>query len=261
MNIERINGWVNLVESTCVDLKVKYIDIIIDQAASDFSLLPTLASFTPEIQWRSLFNGLPEEVLLEDAPLLIRIEFNNTLQRQWLVELALQFGETDQILMLCSLWPFDVLAKRLIHCIDVSCGGQDGVLRFYDPRLFPFLFSHVLGAEQKQLLLDPVMLWSWLDRDHFPQQLSGNGASPSLDEKLPKLVLEDQQQEYMMCVGDTKILLNRFDIPESCKLTQEGIFIQCYEGMVAATEAGLIMDNEREAFVKNRLLENIKSVI
>jgi hypothetical protein len=254
MNAERATKWIDLLESSCEEFNTKCIDIIVDQAGSEYSLLPALASFIPPVKWISLFKDLPEEVVQEDAPLLIRIDFTQPLQRQWLVELALQLGNTDQILVLCSLWRFNELAKYLTCCVDAHCGEQNGILRFYDPRIFPCLFSHVLDVSQQKLLQQPAVFWSWLDRDRSPCRMPGNGALPK--NITPKLVLGDRQREYLMCVVDVNILLRRFVLPDTIKMTREKLFVQCYEGMIAATEAGLLMDADREAFVKNIILND-----
>jgi len=257
MSNEQVIKWIELVELSCVDLKINYIDIIIDQAGSNFSLLPTLDSFESPVQWCSLFTGLPEEILHEDAPLLIRIELDNAIQRQWLVELVSTFAESHQLLLVASLWPFDILANYLTQCIDVFCGSQEGILRFYDPRLFPLLFSHILDEHQQQQLLKPAIFWSWMDRDNRPRQMPGDGTLLSDDDAPPKFFLNDQQQEYLMCLCDVNIFLDHVFLPEIQGLTQEALFVVCYEGMIAATSAGLLMDDEREEFVKEFIINHM----
>lgn len=246
--------WIDLLELSCSEFKAHHIDIIVDQAGSEYSLLPALESFKPAVQWASLFKGLPEEIVQDDAPLLIRIDFSQPLQRQWLVELAPQLGNRDQLMVLCSMWRFTELAQYLTCCLDVTCGEQNGILRFYDPRIFPCLFSHVLDADQQQILLQPAIFWSWLDHDRHPCRMPGKGSLPK--QRDPKLILDDRQREYLMCVVDVNTLLRRFVLPGSLKMTREQLFLQCYRGMIAATDAGLLMDADRESFVKNIILNN-----
>lgn len=253
MNNEQVIKWVDIIESSCADLKIKYVDIIIDQAGSDFSLIPTLTNFETSIHWCSLFKNLPEEVLWEDAPLLIRIDLNNPLQRQWMIELATQFAGTGQLLLLCSVWPFDSLADYLNLTTNVICGNQEGIFRFYDPRIFPLLFSHILDTHQQDHLLRPAIFWSWLDRDNIPREIAGNGALLKREEEIPMLILNDRQLENLMCVCDVNILLRHLTVQGTLKTEQEKLFTVCYEGMISATEAGLLMDDDRETFVKNLL--------
>ena len=257
MNNEQVIKWVELIESSCTDLKIKHIDMIIDQAGSDFSLLPTLTNFETAIQWGSLFKDLPEEILLEDAPLLIRIDLDNTQQRQWMIELDMQLAGTGQLLMLCSIWPFASLADYLTRCTNVVCGSQEGIFRFYDSRIFPLLFSHILNAKQQAHLLRPAIFWSWLDRDNQPRQIAGNGALLKREEEISMLILDDRQLENLMCVCDVNLLLRHLTVPDTLTMGQETVFSVCYEGMMAATEAGLLMDDERDDFVKQRLLGTV----
>jgi hypothetical protein len=254
MKTESITKWIALAELSCADLKINHIDIIIDQAGNDFSLIPTLASFEFSVQWCSLFTTLPEEILLEDAPLLIRIDLSNTLQRQWLNELTAQFAGSGQLLMLCSAWSFNNLSDYLIRCTDVICGSQEGILRFYDTRIFPVLFSHILDTEQKKTLLRPAIFWSWLDREGQPCQIPGNGSSLKADDKKPRIELSDQQLEKLMCICDVNLLLRHLIVPAQYVMSQEELFSLCYEGMLAATLAGLLLDDEREDFVKKFIL-------
>lgn len=253
MNNNQVLTWIDIIESSSADLKIKHIDIIVDQAGSDFSLIPTLSHFETSLQWCSLFKNLPEEVLLEDAPLLIRIDLKNTLQRQWMIELATQFAGTGQLLILCSIWPFNSLADYLNQTTNVICGSQEGIFRFYDPRIFPLLFSHILDKHQQEHLLRPAIFWSWLDRNELPCQIAGNGALLTRDEEIPMLILNDKQLENLMCVCDVNILLRHLIAPDTLKKDQERLFTICYEGMLSATEAGLLIDDDREAFVKNLL--------
>lgn len=253
MNNESISKWMELIELSCNDLQINHIDIIVDQSGSEFSLLPVLSSFEVSIQWDSLFSGLPEEVLEHDSPLLIRIDLNNGLHRQWMIELATQYSQSGQLLILCSAWPFAALASYLKNYINVEYGGQEGIFRFFDSRIFPLLFSHVLSAQQQRYFLRPAIFWSWMDRDNTPRQISGDGNLLSSREEVPLLVLSDKQLEDLMCICDVNLLLRHLTKPAELKMNQEQLFLFCYEGMITATNRGLLMDDERDEFVTNLL--------
>ncbi|MFP1807396.1 hypothetical protein ACLEED_16815 [Lonsdalea quercina] len=71
MNV--ISQWMDKVQMTCQRAEIEHIDVIIDQCAVDFSVLPALASFRVPIEWQSLYQGLPEDIYPEDAPVLVRV--------------------------------------------------------------------------------------------------------------------------------------------------------------------------------------------
>lgn len=258
MRTKHITKWIELIELSCADLNINHIDIIVDQSGNDFSLIPTLTSFESAVQWCSLFKNLPEEALLEESPLLIRIDLKNNLQRHWLNELATEFTETGQLLVLCSTWTFSNLFDYLNHCINIICANQAGIFRFYDTRVFPLLMSHVLTAPQKKQLLRPGVFWSWMDRDSHPHQIIPDGKSFKQNEKTPVLELSDEQYEKLMCICDANLLLRHFIVPDKFSQAKEKLFLHCYEGMLAATDNGLLMDDLREEFVKKSILEEMK---
>ena len=158
---------------SCATASITCLDIIIDQAGSDAPLLPSVLSVEPSLPWYSLFTGLPEAGAEDLAPLLVRVDLAQPLQRHWLIGLMHELDGRSQLLALASLWPFQALAEHLGRCLEARNGGCLGLLRYYDPRLFPLLFSHVLQPDQQQPWLRPAVFWSWLDRDGVPQRLLG----------------------------------------------------------------------------------------
>lgn len=43
----------------CQQIGHNYIDVIVDQCGLDYSVIPALSGFSPEIKWLSLYKGLP----------------------------------------------------------------------------------------------------------------------------------------------------------------------------------------------------------
>ena len=120
------NTWIELLEVSCSQVSVTCLDIIIDQAGSDSPLLPSVLSVEPALPWYSLFTGLPEAGADELAPLLVRVDLAQPLQRQWLVGLVQALNGRSQLLVLGSLWPFQALAEHLGRCLEVRNGGYLG---------------------------------------------------------------------------------------------------------------------------------------
>lgn len=254
MEKQRVVEWVSLLEASCTDAQITHLDIIVDQSGEHISLLSALNSFVPSILWQSLFKGLPEEVVGEDAPLLIRIDLQNVAQRQWMMEIMTYLAGKPQLLVMCSLWPFAQLAEYLTTCLDVSHCGHAGILRFYDPRLFPILFTHVLNMEQQHQLLRPALFWSWTDRDGAIQKISGEGMLLVEDERVERIDLDDHQLDSLLCVCDANTLLARLNLQDYPAMSEEQRFQACYHGMIEATKAHVLMEDAREQFVVKGLL-------
>ena len=255
MSIVPRSTWIELLEVSCAQMSVTCLDIIIDQAGSDSSLLPSVLSVEPALAWQSLFTGLPEAGADELAPLLVRVDLAQPLQRQWLLGLMQTLNGRSQLLVLASLWPLRSLAEHLGRCLEVSHGGYLGLLRYYDPRLFPLLFSHVFAPEQHQSLLRPAVFWSWLDRDGLPQQLWGTADTDELPDTHAPIDLSDQQLETLSCASDATLAMVSLADELPVQWSAEQHFQACYAAMLDATQAGLLLTSQREAHTLDRLRE------
>jgi hypothetical protein len=245
--------WIELLEVSCAQVPITCLDIIIDQAGSDSPLLPSVLSIEPALPCYSLLTGLPEAGADELAPLLVRVDLGQPLQRQWLVGLMQALGGRSQLLVLASLWPFQALAQHLSRCLEARHGGYLGLLRYYDPRLFPLLFSHVLEPEQQQPLLRPAVFWSWLDRDGLPRRLSGVADTHEVPDDITVLELSDSQLETLSCASDATVAMVSLAEALPSDWSAEQHFDACYAAMLDATEAGLLLAPEREAHTLERL--------
>ncbi|KAA6167936.1 DUF4123 domain-containing protein [Pseudomonas marginalis] len=247
------SSWIKLLEVSCSQVSITRLDIIIDQAGSESSLLPSVLSVDPALAWYSLFTGLPEAGADELAPLLVRVDLAQPLQRQWLSGLVQTLNGRSQLLVLASLWPFQALADHLSQCLEVRNGGYLGLLRYYDPRLFPLLFSHVLEPEQQQPLLRPAVFWSWLDRDGRAQRLLGRGDTQALPEDFTAIELSDAQLETLSCASDATVAMVSLVDALPLEWSAEQHFQTCYAAMLDASQAGLLLTPEREAYTLDRL--------
>ncbi|MGV6395038.1 DUF4123 domain-containing protein [Pseudomonas caspiana] len=249
MTATRIDKWFDLLEASCAQLSITCLDIIIDQSGSDMPLLPSVLSVEPAMPWHSLFTGLPEEEHDDVAPLLVRIDLAQPMQRQWLIGLMRELEGRHLLLVLASLWPFPLLAKHLGGCVEASNGGGTGLLRYYDPRLFPLLFSHVLQPEQQQRWLRPAVFWSWLDRDGEPIRLVGSADTPIIEEHFTPVELSDGQVDIFSCASEATVLVQ--DLPPGPCAEQR--FQTCFAALLEASATGVLVDTEREALALVKL--------
>lgn len=251
-----ITDWAIRLQQTCADIEMNHLDFIIDQCGIDFSVIPVLRDFSPSLKWQSLYQGLPENALSEEAPLLVRISVSDPQQRQWFIELAQKAKETAPLLVIGSQWPFTVLAEWLTDCTDATHEGRAGLFRYFDTRIFPYLFTDILDPEQQIQLQRPALFWSWLGRDNKPKLQIGDGSLPSKYEKCQKIGFTDDQFEALMCICDVKLFLRYRNIPDAEFTSQEELFSACFRAMLSATEKGILLDKEREEWVISQLREH-----
>lgn len=248
-----LDTWLGLLEDTCTQAGTGHLDIIVDQAGSEAPLLPSVLSVEPALAWHSLFSGLPEASAEALAPLLIRVELGQPLQRRWLMGLMAHLDSSSQLLALVSTWPFEALAEHLGQCQEVRNGGCLGLLRFYDPRLFPLLFSHVLQPEQHQPWLHPAVCWSWLDRDGLPRQLPGAPGAPDRLDSFVPIELNDDQLDTLCCASDATLAMVRLKADFPSAWGAERRFQSCYAAMLDASKSGLLLVTERKACILDKV--------
>ncbi|WOZ78160.1 DUF4123 domain-containing protein [Kosakonia sacchari] len=244
--------WIEDVAAICRASGAHYLDMIVDQSGLDFSVIPALKALS--VEWQSLYHGLPEAFIVDDAPLIARIILDDVQQMQWLQDTSQRVVVQAPLLLLCSHWPFSALSGWLTQCMDILHEGRGGILRFYDTRIFPLLFTHILSEEQQQPLLRPALFWAWQDRDGNSRGIKGSCTPQVYDEKPLKIDLSDRQLEYLMCVCDVMVLLSHSAPPAGVYASQQAIFLDCYQGMVEATDEGIILDDARESWVMKKWL-------
>lgn len=247
--MDNIDHWLNKVELTCQKIEHEYIDIIIDQCGSGFSVIPALKAFGSEIRWHSLYEGLPENIYLEDAPLLVRVNLNKEQQIIWMYELAREIASNAPLMVIGSSWSFENLSEWLGQCTDANHEARPGIFRFWDCRLFPFLFSHILDDDQQLALNNPALFWSWLDRDGQPVLKQGGGSIRENDEPCQPFTLTDHQFESLMCLSDAKQYLRYQPFPEHYFNSKEAEFLACFNGMLDATKNHVLFEEKRYEWV------------
>lgn len=233
--------WLRQIEEVCAIVDIQHVDLLLDQTAWDNCAVPALRHMQPEAPWFSLFSGMPEENLLDQAPLLMRLTLTHWQHKAWLEELLENCAIDARLLVVISPLSFEVLSQALQTLSQVQWGGQSCLLRFYDPRIFPVLMGSILNDEQRACYLQLVSYWGWLDRDHQTQWLTGtypagqgNGL-PTVQE------LHDEQCELIGCISSAQELLesDRFDALDE---NIERRFTLLYEWVVQASRENYFGD-------------------
>lgn len=253
--MREVNCWLDKVQENCRQMGLEYIDIIVDQCGLSFSVIPAFDFLFPELEWHSLYEGLPENIFLEDAPLLMRIDLNEDQQVMWLYDLARNVYLTAPLLAICSSWPFSELSSWLGSCVSASHEMREGIFRFWDTRILRYLFTHILDETQQNQLHTPVLCWSWMNEDGEPEIFTGQ-YNMSGNEKPQKIVFNDKQFEMLMCLCDAKVFLSDQVLPEGIFPGKKAEFSACFEAMLAATNQGVLLEEDRYTWVCNYLCQS-----
>lgn len=225
--------WLTQAENLCTRAGQGHIDVLADQAGWPSPLLEALRHLDPPVSWHSLFEGTPEEALDDQAPLLMRLHWTIWQHKAWLSELMLHFQGTPRLLLAITPLPFEQLTQHLHTLGDIQWGEQTGLLRFYDTRIFPLLFSHVLTPEQQTAFSHLAHLWSWAGRDGQIVWKAGSYAPGNmLSEKPDPICVDDAQIEMLGCISDAELLAKELN---DGSMTREQNFIQCLRAVSDAS--------------------------
>jgi hypothetical protein len=200
--------WLEQIEQVCASAEVQEVDLLLDQAAWSHCAVPGLQVLSPKAPWFSLFKGMPEEKLLDQAPLLMRLDLTIWQHRAWLEELIEHGASEARLMVLVSSLRFEELSHALQALFQMKRGGQAGLLRFYDPRIFPLLINTILTREQRAEFLQVARCWGWLDRDGQPQWLPGTRQKKQEGIQVsPFVELSNEQCARIKCIGEAQQLL------------------------------------------------------
>lgn len=234
--------WLQHIEKVCASVETQQIDLILDQTGLEHSVLQALGQIQPGISWCSLFDGTPEEHLLDQAPILMRLDLTLWQHKAWLEELIASCAADVRLMVLITPLGFEALSEALRALLQAEWGGQSCLLRYYDSRVFPILVSSVLTPEQRIGFLQLACYWGWLDRDGDTQWLPGTclretrTVAPS-----DVLVLDDPQADLLGCISDAQTLL-RTGHYNTLATTQEGCFGYLYRWALQASDQGYVGD-------------------
>lgn len=245
------SAWLNILHSACQAPCALH--LIIDLTGCEVPVLASVNAIAPPIACHLLFTGLPEDGIKEFGPLLVRVDLDHPVHRHWLEELVLVLGTDSRLLAFGSSWPFAALVENLKASIEARFNGKLGLLRYYDPRLFPLLFDFVLTAEQQRAWLEPMVFWSWLDRDAIPKYMRGVAGVFEASPKYSLIELSDNQLGMLGCVSDASIAANVFRDAFPPGWGKQRRFDICYNALLEASQLGLLGEAARHAHLEHRL--------
>lgn len=235
-------AWLTHIEHLCATANLEWVDVLVDHAGWRSSVLPALKYLQPNVEWFSLFAGTPEEALLAQAPILMRLQLQDSGHKAWLLELLEQAAPQSRVLLLMSPLPFEPLAEQLRALSRLEWAGQVGVLRYFDPRVFSTSVNSVLNPAQKQRFMQLALFWGWLDRDGRPAwQVGCYGVEGAPSHDLSAVQLLDAQFDRLGSIGDAQSLLN-YAMRAFPQLSGEQCFAGCYRLVGQASDEGYFGD-------------------
>lgn len=237
--------WLEQIENTSAEVGLHHVDLLLDQTSWATSAIPTVKRIQPEMPWFSLFSGTPEEPLIEQGPLLMRLDLQQWQHKAWLEDLIEHAGGDSRLLLLVTPRPFEDLCFVLQGLSRMQVGGHPGLLRYYDPRIFPWMLSDILESEQRNTFLQVASYWSWIDRDGQPQWLQGICAADPQPLNVPEPVaLTDAQYESFAWISDAQKLMAKGIIP-SIAMSKEQMFRKLYAWARRASEENYFGEFEK----------------
>lgn len=239
MTKQLVDLWLEKLRSMSAQAQSTHIDIIIDQAGLQQSLIPALNMLGDDIKWFSLFTDMPEEVFIEDSPLLIRFKWDNDSHVIFLTEILAHYYHSSRILVAITLLPFDTLTKFLHALVEFKWENQTGILRFYDSRIFPELIKHILNEDEGRYFSQLVYMWNWIDKDGEMRWLQGDFFTDVEKQTPPTLTLDSNQLTKIGCISDAVRLMFLSDF-ENPYLTREENFDLLYTLTLQAYESDFI---------------------
>lgn len=234
--ISVVEQWLEQAEFLSRNASLDYIDVIIDSSGTERSAYKMFYQFFPPVRIASLYEGMPEEGLKDEGPVMVRFNWKDIQQKAFLAEIVRCWGGDSRLMLVISPLVFDELKNQLLALAQFEWGNQSGILRFYDSRIFPVLLSHVLSEEQKMLFNRLTFYWGWLDRD-LKQTWKQGSIGPDT-RTLPDpviLALNDRQIETIGCISDAEMLARSIARENTL---QEDNFRNCFEAALAASREG-----------------------
>ncbi len=245
--------WLEQIAYTGAEVGLHHVDLLLDQTGRPASAMPALQRINPEVPWFSLFSGTPEEPLMEQGPLLMRLDLQQWQHKAWLEDLIERAGNDSRLLLLVSPRPFEDLSSTLRALSRMSVGGQSGLLRYYDPRIFPWLIADILNPQQRKAFLQVASYWSWLDRDRRPQWQQGTcSADPQVPDTPGPVEFTDAQYDLFGCISDAQRLMTT-QVTEGLGMDREQQFSQLYAWARKAAEEDYF--GELEHYVARQLAQ------
>lgn len=176
------------------------------------------------IPYASLFQGTPEESLIEIAPLLIEVNELSDASRGRLFERAQDLGYASPCLSWFEAEPSPVAMAdhlRLFHTVGLT-EGQTMLMRWYDTRILPVWLA-CLTLPQAAAFAAGIQTWQYVDRSGSVITLALNDHAQAMPTAgnlgQPLISLTDPQYGLLVDAADLDVLLGHLHriIPDELK--------------------------------------------
>jgi hypothetical protein len=193
--------WLQKLMAEARSAQLDHVDVLINCTALPAPLLPALLELTPAPLCAWLFEDTPEQALAPQGPVLLRIALTSQEQCTGFAELLSAVHHHFCVLAIISRQPFDDLAAHLRASTQAtwSDGSRNGVLRYYDTRLFRH-FCEQLDPHQQSLFHAPVIQWHWIDHDSKAAVIYGFDSRKNGQPTLSSMSLSDEQVLHLHAV-------------------------------------------------------------
>ena len=255
--------WPNSLQQHAEASDLEHLDILIDATGLDYPLLQRLDELEPQPLQALLFEGTPEHHLAEQGPVLIRLLWAQPQQVSWFGEFLMHARGQSRVLALLSRWPFEPLTEHLRYCTQAQWdrGTTNGILRYYDTRLFKHISGLFVGDDRRDFHA-PVISWHWIDRDQRTQIIGGSQRE-LYEYTTPNslLMLDERQMDSI----NARALAEQWEgthgpIKRSYPIGKEQRVAQVHLGQLAANFKRL-QGEERQAFMVEWLVENLPETV
>ncbi|MEO8154491.1 MAG: DUF4123 domain-containing protein [Rhizobacter sp.] len=206
------------------------------------------------VHYLSLFDGTPEESLIEIAPLLIPVNGLDADTRRRVFEWAEKLAYTAP----CLTWfetdasPQDMARHlRQFHVVGLT-EGQSMLMRWYDTRILPVWFA-CLTREQAQMFAARVTRWAYVDRfgevSVLATESPAAGFPPDPPFGEPSIKLTDAQYGMLVDATELDVLVKhlRQIIPDETKRVPSRVFTEFVSKHQQAAIAAGFDDIDRQA--------------
>lgn len=129
--------WQEQIEQVCASVGIQQVDLLLDQSAWNNCAVPALKMLRPEVPWFSLFSGTPEENLLDQAPLLMRLDLAHWQHKAWLEELMTHCAADARLVVVISPLPFEALSHALQALSQMQWVGRQACCVITTREFFP----------------------------------------------------------------------------------------------------------------------------
>ena len=247
--------WEQTLRERALQLGLDHLDILFDQSGVAYSGMERRPLMYP---LQVLLQDTAHDAAASEGPVLFRCPLTPSTPCAGLLHLAQRFVGQPKLLVLLSPWDFSLLAAHCRHYLLAAWddGKKQGVLRYYDPRVFRPVVQQLEKATRAHLL-SAAYEWHWIDRDQQPAQLLAQTApdAPWTPAPTPALTLRQSDLDVLSSWHQAELWRQeRLLTPGECgQPSQEAMMDTLAQLQMDADRQQLLSQPAREAFIQQQL--------